>query len=678
MSIESTLRKAADLARSGDRQGAARLFRQVLAKAPGHPKARQGLQALSNGGPVSPAAPGMEPPAAQMARLKQAFDKGDLGFVLREGNRMLKLFPRSRGLINALGISAARAGRPREALGHFDRAIALDPGNIGAMVNKATALLTLGDMEGLEQTCRAILEIRDDVPDAHQKLGFALANTGRIKEAEDSFRAAVSLAPDNPRSRIGLGNTLALQGRADEALTVYRAAEERAPDNPDIKRNIGSMLVTLYRPDEARDVLIDAITRFPRNSMLRVTLAYALRELGQPAEAAAEAEIAVEIDPKNAEGWGHLGSARLEMGDTEGANAAFDAAIEADPGQMAALGLRWRAETLPLTHPHYARITEAIARASTSAEHRSAFEMVLFRAHDKAGDTDAAFAHLTRSNKVRSEAEPYDIEAERAVFEAMKEMFSSAFDGLDQDAIAASPLPHRPVFIVGMPRSGTTLVEQILASHSQVHGAGEIPPASMALAEFGWGKSRVGMPPDPAMLGRVRQVYGDFIGRLGATAPVVTDKTPLNFRWLGFMLSAMPEARVLFTRRDARATCWSNLSHSLSGKANNFGNDMLDCAEMHLMHLDLMEFWQGLFPDRIAIVPYETLTENQEEESRKLVAAAGLGWEDACLDFERTERGVRTMSSLQVRKKMYTGSSEAWRRYEGYLGPMIARLDGVA
>jgi hypothetical protein len=134
---------------------------------------------------------------------------------------------------------------------------------------------------------------------------------------------------------------------------------------------------------------------------------------------------------------------------------------------------------------------------------------------------------------------------------------------------------------------------------------------------------------------------------------------------------------VLFLRRDSRATCWSNYSNSFIGKANNFGHDMIDTAEMYRLHLDLMAFWQRLYPDRITTVPYERLTEHQEEESRKLVAAAGLDWEDACLDFHKTARSVRTVSATQVRQKMYTGSSQAWRRYADHIQPMLERLEGL-
>lgn len=150
---------------------------------------------------------------------------------------------------------------------------------------------------------------------------------------------------------------------------------------------------------------------------------------------------------------------------------------------------------------------------------------------------------------------------------------------------------------------------------------------------------------------------------------------PLNFRHLGDAVAAFPDARALVLERDARAVCWSNWSHDFRGRGNGFGNDIGDLAQMYRMHLALVDRYRAAYRDRVTMVPYERLTEHQEEEGRKLVAAAGLDWEAACLDFHQTRRPVRTASVVQVRQKMYTGSSEAWRRYEAHLGSLLEALE---
>ena len=152
---------------------------------------------------------------------------------------------------------------------------------------------------------------------------------------------------------------------------------------------------------------------------------------------------------------------------------------------------------------------------------------------------------------------------------------------------------------------------------------------------------------------------------------------PLNFQWIGFIFAAIPGAKIVHVKRDARATCWSNFKHYFSGKGNGFANDLQDVAEYYKMYIDLMEFWHQKFAGRIYDLNYEALTEHQEEETRKLLDYVGLDWEDQCLEFHETKRTVRTASATQVRQKMYQGSSEEWRNYEKHLEPMVELLRGL-
>jgi hypothetical protein len=151
---------------------------------------------------------------------------------------------------------------------------------------------------------------------------------------------------------------------------------------------------------------------------------------------------------------------------------------------------------------------------------------------------------------------------------------------------------------------------------------------------------------------------------------------PVNFWWIGFIIAALPGASIIHVKRDARATCWSNFKHYFSGKGNGYAYDFQDVSEYYKMYIDLMAFWQKLFPGQIYDLEYEALTEHQEDESRKLFKYVGLNWEDQCLKFYKTERAIQTASVMQIRKEMYQGSSNQWRKYESYLGPMVESLRG--
>jgi hypothetical protein len=226
-----------------------------------------------------------------------------------------------------------------------------------------------------------------------------------------------------------------------------------------------------------------------------------------------------------------------------------------------------------------------------------------------------------------------------------------------------------------MMRSGTTLVEQILSSHSAVHGAGELETLGSlclpVMETFHATKQR----PTSADLQGLRDRYVDELTGLAQGGAVVTDKMPSNFLWIGFILASLPEAKIIHMRRDPVATCWSIFKHYFSSNGNGYAFDLKDVAAYYHLYAQLMQHWHDLFPGRVRDVPYETLTEEPDTWSRKIVEFSGLPWEEACLDFHMNKRAVRTASASQVRKKMYKGSSEAWMKYETQLASLKADLE---
>ena len=228
-----------------------------------------------------------------------------------------------------------------------------------------------------------------------------------------------------------------------------------------------------------------------------------------------------------------------------------------------------------------------------------------------------------------------------------------------------------------MPRSGTTLAEQILASHSQVYGAGEMEAMNKAIhAEFNPDGRGYRFALSEDALAGIRRRYLASLAGLKTSRPVVIDKMPLNFRWLGFILEAIPEARIVNLARDPIAVCWSIFKTYFPTSGLGFAYDLTDLAAYYRMHEDLMAFWRQRYPGRIFDLNYERLTEDQEGQTRALLDYCGLAWEDACFDFHLTERTVRTASATQVRRKMYRGSSNAWKSYETHLRPLIQAFDG--
>ena len=225
-----------------------------------------------------------------------------------------------------------------------------------------------------------------------------------------------------------------------------------------------------------------------------------------------------------------------------------------------------------------------------------------------------------------------------------------------------------------MPRSGTSLVEQIISSHKETYGAGELSTLNnliMPIVNDCIIQDKKVSDDDYL---KIRNEYLGHISRLNISETIITDKMPTNFRYIGFILKAFPEAKIINLNRDSRAVCWSIYKSFFPGKGLGWAFNMEDLAGYYNSYSDLMSFWHQLFPKKIYDICYEDLTINQESETRKLLEYCELDWDNNCLNFHTNKRAVKTTSSLQVRKKMYQGSSEVWKKYESYLKPLISNL----
>ena len=220
-----------------------------------------------------------------------------------------------------------------------------------------------------------------------------------------------------------------------------------------------------------------------------------------------------------------------------------------------------------------------------------------------------------------------------------------------------------PIFIVGMPRSGTTLVEQIISSHSKVTGAGELNFAAQFGAAIATGVNEA----NNQSLLDFRHNYLNELQSVSNGNLIVIDKMPQNFRYIGLLAAAFPEAKIVHVKRDPRATCWSNFRQYFTTNGIGYCYSLDDVVSYYKLYIDLMKFWQSEYSDRIYNLDYEKLTMDQENETRKLIRHLKINWEDACLSPQKNKRRVRTVSQQQVRQKVYKGSSEAWRKYEPFL-----------
>jgi hypothetical protein len=315
----------------------------------------------------------------------------------------------------------------------------------------------------------------------------------------------------------------------------------------------------------------------------------------------------------------------------------------------------------------------------------------LAKVNEEKGNNEKFFEYLNEANRLRKLEVNFSIKKIQENHSSLKKIFKvGPLVNLKGKFNEKSSI--QPIFILGMPRSGSTLVEQILASHHKIYGAGELQVLRKIISPIFKGylnqSSKIAstviggktvdftrsVPISEKSFLDIREQYLEVLGSLNVKEKIITDKALLNFQFIGFILTAFPNAKIVHLKRDARAICWSIYKTNLPQKGIGFGNNLNDLAEYYGLYVKLMEFWKELFPNQIYDLVYEDLTNNQEEETKKLLEYCELDWDENCLNFQNTKRAVKTASVLQVRQKMYQGSSEAWRQYEKYIQPLIDGL----
>ncbi|MDA9765646.1 sulfotransferase [Alphaproteobacteria bacterium] len=482
------------------------------------------------------------------------------------------------------------------------------------------------------------ISIRQDFPHHHfawKVLGAIFAQTDRKSEAVDANQAAVSIAPQDPEAHSNLGNTLRELGRLDEAEASYAKAISLKPDYPEAYFNLG-------------------IT---------------LKDQGKFEDAIASYEKALSLKPGQPEMYNKLGAALQDQGKFDKAIETYNRALAIKPDHAEAhRNLSFLIEYEP-NHPQIASVYEMMKRFDLTNDDRCNLHYAFAKMNEDIGKLDVAFENYVAGGRLRQKLLAYDFKQDELAFHQIKTAASKVKDTLFNKPVEASP--HTPIFILGMPRSGTTLVEQIISSHSQVHGAGELSCFGSLATPLNLGNRII----NPDSIFQVRDAYLNALGKVSNGSPLVTDKTPNNFLHIGLILKAIPEAKIIHVKRDPAATCWSNFKHYFSSNRLGYSYDLKDTVGYFKLYQDLMSFWRQEQGDQIYYLDYEKLTVEQEPETRKLIEHLQLGWEDACLSPQENKRSVGTASQQQVRKKVYTGSSGAWRKFEPYLQGAFNQLE---
>jgi tetratricopeptide (TPR) repeat protein len=477
--------------------------------------------------------------------------------------------------------------------------------------------------------------------------GEALAHhrSGRLAEALRRYDRILSEKPDWPQVHSNRGLALARLGRLDAAAEAYQQAIAFDPDHPETLSNCGVVLAELNRFTEAEQNFRRAIALQPGFAGAFNNLGLILKEQGRFAEALQAIKEAIRLAPKNTSYYASLAAIRsFERGDP------YIAALEAMADDAAALSVEDR------VHLHF----------------------TLGRAYEHIGEFERAFQQLLAGNALKRGQIAYNEALALTRMKTTRAIFSRDFIRRHE---ASGETSHAPVFVVGMARSGTTLIEQILASHPVVFGAGELQLFEQAVNAVG--KMMPGAPRFPDMASafgaeHFRSLARRYLEQLLPRAPAssrIVDKMPANFHFVGLIHLALPNATIIHAVRDPIDTCVSCFSVNFTyAQPHTF--DLAELGRYYRQYRGLMAHWHDVLPPgRVIDVPYEELVGDLEGAARRIVAACGLDWDPRCLDFHRTKRPIRTTSSVQVRQPIYDSSVGRGRRYEKLLGPLLAELD---
>jgi tetratricopeptide (TPR) repeat protein len=606
-----------------------------------------------------------------LIRLQQ----GRFGDAAKLFRQAIKVEQRSADAHHHLAVALSGLERHKEAIERYEKALAIKPELAEAHNNLAHSLHKLCRIDEAMAHYERALALRPDYPEARNNLGILLQALGRSADAMTNYQAALAARPDYPDAHKNLGNLLGAAKRYREAAVHYESVLAARPNDSQAHAALGNMLCWLDRPEDAISHYAKAVGADRLCVEAHSGLGYAAYLLGHSEEAIRHYRRALAIRPDDAEALGRMGEALQSLGRFTQASSAFAAAVEKSPNKAGAYWNLANSKRFLPDDSHLAAMQELVRKPDTlTADERVDLHFSLGKAFADLGDRRESFQHLLWGNSIKRSQIVYDEATTLGRLDRIGATFTSA---MMQERFEQGNPSETPVFIVGMPRSGTTLVEQILASHPNVYGAGELRVmANLAEAiSNGEGASF----PDSVTVLPTNQFYQlgtqylHAIKRRAATAARITDKMPANFALLGLINLALPNARIIHVRRDIRDTAVSCFS-ILFARGHEFTYDLEELGRYCRAYLNLMDHWHNVMPGVILEVEYEKVVADLDGEARRIVAHCKLDWNDACLTFYRTERPIRTASATQVRRPIYQDSIGRWRHYQNQLQPLLRAL----
>ena len=504
--------------------------------------------------------------------------------------------------------------------------------------NQIDTLLKYYQLKNYIKTKKLALTLTENFPNhefAWKILSIVLKKTGKISESLIASEKLVEIKPQDALANYNLGNTYRELAKFSKAEESYKKAIFLKPDFSEAYYNLGIVSKNNSKLEEAETYYKKAIS----------------------------------LKPNLAEAYNNLGTVLEQKGKLNDAQINYEKAILIDPGLTNAHRQLSLIKKFDKYDEQYNLIQKLYLDKNVSDEQLCHINFSLAKIHEDLENFEKAFKHLSEGNDIQKKLLKYNIKNDIKLFNQVKLSFQKIQNNTIKIQKDKSSLT--PVFIIGMPRSGTTLIEQIISSHSKVKGLGELPFVS----QFGFQITKGLSECNEDSISKFRNNYLAKLENLTDGNSIITDKMPQNFLYIGLILAAFPEAKILHVKRNPAAVCWANYKQWFRSKDLGYSYSIGDIIEYYKLYEDLIKFWNELIKNKIYEVDYEALTINHEYEIKKLINHLEIDWEDVCLSPEKNIRNVSTASNIQIREKIFKGSSQKWKKYKPFLNGMLDSLD---
>lgn len=510
----------------------------------------------------------------------------------------------------------------------------------------------------------------------------AALKRGDLAAAASAAQALAVACPDQPEGFFLLGMAAAQSGQIAKAVPLIDAAVQRGA-RAEHMAQLARLLILLRRDGEAAQTARKAMAHSPGDALTLDTIGCVLARLGDHEASIVPFTAAVAAEADNLDYRYNLAAASGFTGRVDQARAHYEAILATDPGNARvhyALAILSRQTA---GGNHVPRLEAALARTDQPGD-ALRIRYALAKEHEDLGNAPEAFRHLAAANAAHKQAIRYDFAQDAAIFDAIEALFGNGDMGAGTGLAGTAP-----IFVVGMPRTGTTLVDRILSSHRDVEAAGELQAMPLAVKQLSGTPSRTVIDPatiaasaeaDPAAIGEAYLRRAAHHRQSGKAR--FTDKLPANFLYVGHIARALPEARIVCLRRNPMDTIWSNYKNLFASQSAYYAYsyDVMDTARYYARFDRLMALWENLLPGRVLQLSYEALVADQEGETRRLLEHCGLSWDEACLSFHENSAAVATPSAAQVRRPINADAVDKWRAHAAALAPARdwLRTQGIA